>query len=92
MTTEFIQTLLRSNESITVRCATRLFVLNTPLFVEAIATLRDDEKQAVLELFTKTAITEAAGSPRKAERVKHLREVFKAVHCAPLEKSAATSL
>lgn len=59
MTTEFIQTLLRSNESITVRCATRLFVLNTPLFVEAIATLRDDEKQAVLEFFTKTAITEA---------------------------------
>ena len=63
VTTEFIQSLLRSNESVTVRCATRLFVLNTPLFIEAITTLGDDEKQTTLQSITEaTDAVEVVGS------------------------------
>ena len=42
MTASFLQHILRSHESLTVRCAVRLFVLNTPLFVEALRTLPAD--------------------------------------------------
>ena len=58
MTASFLQHILRSNESLTVRCAVRLFVLNTPLFVEALRTLPANEQPAVIRFFAKNALTD----------------------------------
>ena len=58
MTASFLQHILRSSESLTVRCAVRLFVLNTPLFVEALRTLSAAEQPAVIRFFAKNALTD----------------------------------
>ena len=70
MTPAFLQHLLRSNESLTVRCATRLFVLNAPLFVEALRTLPAEERSAAIQFFAKTSLTEPKDVvPTKGETV-----------------------
>lgn len=78
MTSSFLQRILRSNEPLTVRCSTRLFVLNAPLFVEALRTLPADEQPAVIQFFAKNSLTEpndVAPSKRAAEHDKYSKSI-----------------